>query len=317
MQKPESADTIIARYATRPLDFEPGTRWSYSNTNFTILGKAIETAAGAPVGDVIARRIFQPLGMTRSAYGPPPSEPDISRGYTSYALADPSPVAPEAAGWTGAAGAIYSTPTDLLKWDLALMDGTLLAPASYATLTTPRTLADGRSTGYGCGLSVQPTGSALMFSHGGAVAGSIAQNLFIPATRSAVVLFSNADFAAVGEIMRAAIDRLTPHVDVPVVDGPSALEAATKFLDSLEHGTIDRATLGDDFNALLTPDHIAADRASLTAHGRISNIRVTGLRERGGMEVATIQFMVGSTPAQSAMYRTPDGRIQQFLINRQ
>jgi hypothetical protein len=149
------------------------------------------------------------------------------------------------------------------------------------------------------------------------VAGSIAQNLFIPATRSAVVLFSNADFAAVGEIMRAAIDRLTPHVDVPVVDGPSALEAATKFLDSLEHGTIDRATLGDDFNALLTPEHIAADRASLTAHGRISNIRVTGLRERGGMEVATVQFMVGSTPAQSAMYRTPDGRIQQFLINRQ
>jgi D-alanyl-D-alanine carboxypeptidase len=317
MQKPESADTIIARYATRPLDFEPGTRWSYSNTNFLILGKAIEAAAGQPVGGVITERIFAPLGMTRTSYGPPPSDTAVARGYTSYALAPASPVAPEAEGWTGAAGAIYSTPTDVLKWDLALMDGTLLTPASYAMLTTPRTLADGRSTAYGCGLTVQATGDALILRHGGAVAGSIAQNLFIPATRSAVVLFSNADFAAVGEIMAAATDRLVPHVDVPAIDGPPALQAATEFLASLERGTIDRRTLGDDFNALLTPEHIAADRTSLAAKGRITNVRVTGLRERGGMEVAIVQFTVGSTPAVSAMYRTPDGRIQQFLINRQ
>jgi D-alanyl-D-alanine carboxypeptidase len=317
MQRPQSADSIIARYATRPLDFEPGTRWSYSNTNFLILGKAIEAAAGEPVGDVVRQRIFEPLGMTRTSWGPPPGDGDAAKGYTSYALAPPSPVAPEAEGWTGAAGAIWSTPTDLLKWDLALIDGSLLSPASFATLTTPRTLADGRSTAYGCGLGIQATGNALMFTHGGAVAGAIAQNVIIPATRSAVVLFSNADFAAVGPIISAAVERLTPHIDVPVIDGPSALEAATTFLQSLERGDIDRSTLGADFDALLTPGHVAADRASLAALGRITNIRVTSVRERGGMEVALVQFTVGSTPAQSAMYRTPDGRIQQFLINRQ
>jgi len=317
MQKPETADTIIGRYATRALDFEPGTRWSYSNTNFIMLGKAIETVSGQTVGAFLAQRIFTPLGMTRTAYDPPRSDTGLAQGYTSYVLAPPSPALPEASGWIGAAGAIWSTPTDLLTWDLALIDGQVLSRASYVVLTTPRTLADGRSTGYGCGLGVQSGGDALVLRHGGAVAGSVAQNTVVPATRSAVVVFANADFAAIGEITAAAIDKLTPHVDVPKVTGLAALDAAKAFLASLEQDKIDRATLSDDFNALLTPQRVATDRASLASHGRVTDVRVVQTVERGGMEVAVVQFKVGSTPAQSLMYRTPDGRIQQFLINRQ
>lgn len=317
MQKPVTADSIIARYATRALDFEPGTRWSYSNTNFVMLGKAIETVSGQTVGALLAHRIFAPLGMTRTAYDPPQSDTGMARGYTSYALAPPVPALPEAEGWTGAAGAIWSTPTDLLKWDLALTDGQVLSPASYLVLTTPRTLADGRSTGYGCGLGVQSRGDALVLRHGGAVAGSVAQNIVIPATRSAVVVFANADFAATDEITTLAIDKLTPHVDVPKIAGLAALEAAKAFLTSLEQDKIDRTTLGEDFNALLTPQHVATDRASLASHGRVTDVRVVQTVERGGMEVAVVQFRIGSTRAQSLMYRTPDGKIQQFLINRQ
>ena len=316
MQVAVPADTIIARYATRPLDFEPGTRWSYSNTNFTILGTAVEMASGKPLGAFMKERIFTPLGMTRTAFDPPATDTGLSTGYTSYALAAPSPARPEASGWTGAAGAIFSTPTDLLTWDLALLDGKALSPASYATLTTPRTLTDGRSTAYGCGMSVRLTGDAVVLSHGGAVAGSVAQNIIIPGTRSAIAILSNADFAATGDIIAAAMQRLTPQVDVPKVAGLPALEAAKAFLASVENGTVDRATLGDDFNALLTPEHLATDRKSLAAHGPITDVRIGAVRERGGMEVAQVLYMVGKTPATSAMYRTPDGKIQQFLINR-
>lgn len=316
MQVAVPADTIIARYATRPLDFEPGTRWSYSNTNFTILGKAVEMASGKPLGAFMKERIFTLLGMTRTAFDPPATDTGLSTGYTSYALAAPSPARPEASGWTGAAGAIFSTPTDLLTWDLALLDGKALSPASYATLTTPRTLTDGRSTAYGCGMSVRLTGDAVVLSHGGAVAGSVAQNIIIPGTRSAIAILSNADFAATGDIIAAAMQRLTPQVDVPKVAGLPALEAAKAFLASVEKGTVDRATLGDDFNALLTPEHLATDRKSLAAHGPITDVRIGAVLERGGMEVAQVLYMVGKTPATSAMYRTPDGKIQQFLINR-
>ena len=316
MQKPESADTVIARYAMRPLDFEPGSRWSYSNTNFLILGKAVEAAARQPFGDVLAKRIFGPLGMTRTAYEPPATDTGLSQGYTSYALAAPTVAAPEASGWIGAAGAIWSTPTDLLAWDLALLDNKILTAESFATLTTPRILSDGRSTGYGCGMNAALSGDAVVLSHGGAVAGSVATNIVVPITRSAIVILSNADFAATGEIVDALLPKLTPHVDAPVIAGVPALEAAKAFLLSVERGAVDRATLGDDFNALLTPAHLTTDRASLAKAGKVSDVKIVRTRERGGMEVAVVQYMVGKTAAASLMYRTPDGKIQQLLINR-
>lgn len=316
MQKAESADTIIARYAMRPLDFEPGSRWSYSNTNFLILGKAVEAAARQPFGTVLAKRIFGPVGMTRTAYDPPATDTGMSQGYTSYALAAPTVAKPEASGWTGAAGAMWSTPTDLLAWDLSLLENKLLSAESFATLTTPRMLSDGRSTGYGCGINAALTGDAVLLSHGGAVAGSVATNIIVPITRSAIVILSNADFAATGEIVDALLPKLTPHLDAPVIAGRSALDAAKGFLESVERGALDRTTLGDDFNALLTPEHLATDRAALAKAGKIRDVRVVRTRERGGMEVAVVQYLVGTTPAASLMYRTPDGKIQQLLINR-
>lgn len=317
MQQDQPADTIIARYATRPLDFEPGARWSYSNTGYIILGKAIEVASGKPFGTVLAERIFGPLGLTHTSYEAPTSEANVSKGYLSRAMADPIPALPqEGRGWAGAAGAIYSTPTDLLTWDLALMDGTLLTPASYATLTTPRLLDDGRSTGYACGLEVTSRPEALILGHSGGVAGFNTQNVFIPSTRSGIVLISNTEGFSAGPILNAAVDMLIPHVTVPTIAGLSAVDAATQFLASLEQGTMDRGTLSDDFNAFLTDQQIATDRASLAARGTVSDVRVTGLRERGGFEVATVVYMVGSTPARTSMYRSPDGKIQQFLIGK-
>ncbi len=316
MTNPEPTDTVIARYATLPLDFEPGSRWSYSNTNFLILGKAIENASGQTVGAFMQQRIFTPLGMTRTAFDRIPGDSNTAKGYTSYALARPTYARPEGQGWIGAAGAIWSTPTDLLAWDLALIDGKVLSPASYAKLTTPRLLTDGRETTYGCGLGVQRTGETLIYSHGGGIAGIVTQNIVIPATRSAIVTLANADFAATGEITSALVAMLSPHADLPTIAGPSALDAARTFLNQVEKGKVDRSTLGDDFNALLTDEHLARDRASLAANGAISDVVVRNRVERGGMEVAIVEYMVGKTPARSAMYRTPDGKIQQFLINR-
>lgn len=316
MGKPEPTDSVIARYATRPLDFEPGSRWSYSNTNFLLLGKAVESASSQPIGAFLAERIFRPIGMARTSFDRTPDDSNTALGYTSYALAEPTLAAPEAQGWIGAAGAIWSTPTDLLAWDLALMDGKVLSPASFATLTTPRLLTDGRETTYGCGLGVQRTGDALIYSHGGGIAGIVTQNIVIPSTRSGIVTLANADFAATGEITSQLIAKLTPHADVPKIAGLPALAAAKAFLASVESGKVDRATLGDDFNALMTEEHLARDRASMAAYGKVSDVVVRRTAERGGMEVAFVDYKIGATPASTAMYRTPDGKIQQFLISR-
>ena len=80
----------------------------------------------------------------------------MAEGYTPLGLGDAEPAIPEGEGWIGAAGGIWSTPSDLLRWDLALMDGKVLSPAGFATMSTPRRLSDGRSSGYGCGQSIEP-----------------------------------------------------------------------------------------------------------------------------------------------------------------
>src|SRR5262245_22661328 len=261
MQKPTTADEIIQRYATRPLDFPPRSRYSYSNTGFLILGRVIERVSGQQFGAFLSKRIFTPLNMTRTAYEPPPTVDELARGYTSFALADPFPAEPEAKGWAGAAGAIWSTPTDLLAWDLSLIDHKLITAKSYATLATPQRLTDGRTSGYGCGQAINDRGAAVVLSHGGAVSGFVAQNGIVPATRSAVVVLGNTDFSPTFSVYQDILNLLLPRgLDVPKVLGISALDAATKFLRGLEQGTVDRATLGEDFNIYLTADKLSAGR---------------------------------------------------------
>jgi D-alanyl-D-alanine carboxypeptidase len=317
MQKPATADEIIQRYATRPLDFAPRSRYSYSNTGYLILGRVIERVSGEPFGPFITKRIFTPLGMTRTAYEPASGGDEMARGYTSYALADPIPAEPEAKGWAGAAGAIWSTPTDLLAWDLSLLDHKLITAKSFATLATPQRLTDGRTSGYGCGESVNDRGAAVVLSHGGAVSGFVAQNAIVPATRSAVVMLSNTDFSPIYPAYQDILNLLLPRsADIVPVRGVSALDAATKFLRGLEQGTVDRATLGEDFDLFLTADKIAAGRKALNGLGPIGDIRVGNLSERGGMEVAGVLFRAGNVDVRAVMFRSTDGKIQQFLLAR-
>lgn len=102
-----------------------------------------------------------------------------------------------------------------------------------------------------------------------------------------------------------------------MIRGPPALDAARTFLVGLRQGKVDRSTLGDDFSAFLTPDLLAAARASLERWGPITDLKVTTTVERGGMEVAVLRFKVGSLAARALMYRTPDGKIQELLMARE
>ncbi|HTA74578.1 MAG TPA: serine hydrolase domain-containing protein [Gemmatimonadaceae bacterium] len=313
MQKPATADQIIDEYATRPLDFDPGTRWSYSNTNFLILGRVVEQAGGQPFGAFLAQRIFTPVGMAHTQFDPVDHTPAMATGYTTYALGPPFPAEPEGRGWAGSAGAIWSTPSDLVAWDMALIGGKVLSDDSYRTLTTPRRLKDGRSTGYGCGDGIVEEGPAVVFKHGGAVSGFVAENIVVPATRSAIVMMANTDFASLDSLEDHILDKLVPHIDVPTINGPSARDAARTFLVALQSGRVDRSTLGDDYSAFLTPALVHSATKSL---GPISDVEIENTAERGGMEVAVIRFKTGKQSAGALMYRTPDGRIQEVLFAR-
>ena len=104
---------------------------------------------------------------------------------------------------------------------------------------------------------------------------------------------------------------------VPKVSGPSPREAALDFLHQMQAGKLDLEKLGDEFRLFLTSERLQAAAPRLKAFGEPDKVDVNGLYERGGMEVASIHFRFKSASLGGLLYRTPDGKIQQFLIRKQ
>lgn len=325
MAMPTTAEAIMKEYATVPLDFDPGTRWSYSNTGYTILGRVLERVTGKPLGTLLEEHIFRPLGMRQTMYEPTAPERRAT-GYVSWALGEMEPAQLEGRGWIGAPGGIWSTAGDIAKWDLALMRPGFLTPASREVMFTERILRDGTPTGYAGGLAVAQSGGRTILRHGGATSGFSATNIFVPDDTAAVVLLSNTDqnisatplllivspvrANAVAAAPRRAQTPMTP----PTPKGLGAVAMATSFFNHLQRGQVNRALLSPDYKAFLTPRRVKQAATSLAPLGEVTRAELLGLSERGGMQVATVRLTMGNRSATTVMYRRPDGVLEEFLM---
>lgn len=341
MQKPIAVSALIDKWGAAKLDFPPGTRYSYSNTGFVMLGEIVAKVSGEPFATFLDRRILKPQGLTNTVFEPnDPKPPEFAQGYVTFALSPPEIATPEGPGWVSAAGALYSTPSDLAKWDLALMEGKVLKPETYKLMTSPRKLADGTMSNYGCGLAVGKRGEQPVLGHSGAVAGFYALNNMFPQTQSAIVLLSNLDsYDAVNRVYARLVASIAPVAEppvakteagkaaekapaapdnVPAIAGPEAGEAARQLFLALQSGAVNRAQLGEEYNAFLTDKKIAGASSRLTPYGAPAKVELLGRNERGGMEVARTRliFPDGRTLT-GLMYRTPDGKVQQFFVSRE
>jgi D-alanyl-D-alanine carboxypeptidase len=324
MARPTTAEQIMTTFATVPLDFDPGTRWSYSNTGYTILGRVLERVGGKPLGTLLEERIFRPLGMAQTMYEPTRPE-RRANGYVSWALGEMEPALLEGRGWIGAPGGIWSTAADIARWDLALMRPGFLTPASRAVMFGERKLRDGIPTGYAGGLSVSESGGRTVLSHGGATAGFSASNVFIPADTAAVVILSNTDqnigtaaFTRMVSPPRSTAEapprRTQRAMTPPTPRGPGAVAMAASFFNDLQRGRVDRRMLSADYTAYLTPARVQQAARTLGPLGEISKAELVGVSERGGMQVASVALTVGGRSVEALMYRRPDGVIEEFLL---
>lgn len=325
MAQPTTAEQIIAKFAGAPLDFDPGTRWSYSNTGYTIVGRVIERVTGKPLDVLLHERIFQPLGMRRTVFEPTTGE-NLARGYVSWALGDPELALPEGPGWIGAAGGIWSTAADLARWNLALMRPGFLSPASRALLFGERMLRDGTPTGYAGGLGVGRRGGRTIYSHGGATSGFAATSTFVPEDTAAMIVLVNSDQNILGAVTIELVSppranvaatpprRVQEEIPPPTPRGAPAQQAAVDFIKALQRGEVDRSTLGEEYSAFLTPERIASASRSLAPLGEVKSSAVQSRWERGGMEVVSVRISFPTRNVSALMYRTPDGLIQQYLL---
>ena len=239
MAREIAEDDLLKTFTSKPLDFPPGTRYSYSNTGYLLLGQVASLVSRKPFDQLLQERILTPLGMTLTRFEPARGGPGLAEGYTQFGLGPSEVAIPEGRGWIGAAGGIWSTPEDLMKWDLALMDGKVVNAKSWKTMTTPRELKDGRSSAYGCGLQLRDRGPLLVLVHGGGVSGFGARNAMIPATRSAIVVMANADYSGgvLDSIQEAVLAKMMPAANAPKDRGAASKRGGARHVaaDPIRH----------------------------------------------------------------------------------
>src|SRR5437763_4822350 len=151
MTVPTTPQHIVDKWAKKPLDFAPGTRWQYSNTGYVVAGMIAEKVSGEPLLTYLGRKIFAPLGM-HPLDQDQTNTPAFPAGYHRYALGPVRIAAPPARGWLYAAGELSMNAADLAKWDIARMNRAVIPARDWVEQETPVLRIDGRTNGYGLGV---------------------------------------------------------------------------------------------------------------------------------------------------------------------
>lgn len=313
MLEPITAQKIMDTWAKKPLDFEPGTKWQYSNTGYVIAGAIVEKVARMPFFEFLQQNIFKPLNMTSVITvdkGRLPESDPI--GYLRYALG-PLRVAPkEGTGWLFAAGELAMTAEDLAKWDISMIERKLLKPSSYHALGTETLLKDGAGTNYGLGVTVSSPGGRRALSHGGGVSGFTTSNIVFPDDRVAVVALTNLDSGGASGPIANGIPPLLFVSNDAVTN--AKLEQAKKIFEGLQQGRIDRSLFTDNANGYFSEQALEDFKTSLGPLGKWESFTQTSQTLRGGMtgRVYIVRFKDKSIRAWT--YETPDGKLEQFQV---
>ncbi|HUR21138.1 MAG TPA: serine hydrolase domain-containing protein [Vicinamibacterales bacterium] len=193
----------LARFAEKPLVFEPGTRFQDTTYGWVLISAAVDSVAGEPFFTFMQKQVFEPLGMKdTNANGEP--APDRAVHYFPKFAANtrygPQEPAEEDFSCFSGAGAFLSTPSDMVRFGLAIAHGKLLKPETVQLLQTPQRLTSGQETGYGLGWDLETVDLAgeqtVMAGHDGDLRGGmVASFMTFPRQGIVVAVMSNTSFA--------------------------------------------------------------------------------------------------------------------------
>ncbi len=206
-------EEVIQIAHSRPVDFAPGAGWYYSNTGYFLLSMIVERIEGRPLGQVLQSRIFVPLAMTQTRMADPEAIiPHRASGYWVNKAGELINRRPTETSSTLGAGGILSSAHDLVKWDEALYGDQLLSTESKTAMWTAVILPNGENTGYAFGWSVRPYRGLTSQSHGGQVAGFVANFSRFPEQEAAIVVFLNRYRVGSGRLRVAVLHTFMPSL---------------------------------------------------------------------------------------------------------
>ncbi len=303
---------IADRWAAQALDFEPGTRWQYSNTNYTVAGMVVEKASGMPFFQFVRTRILDPVGLTSAKdFDSSPRATDVT-GYIRYGLGPLRPAPDAGSGWMWAAGMLAMTASDLARWDISMIRRTLLKPVSYREMQTEVRLKNGAATNYGLGLDVVMQGGHFTVEHGGEVSGFTAENIVFPEDSAAVVVLTNQDAAPASGAIGGQIARLLFTTEDALAANRTA--QARAILEGLQQGTVDRSLFTSNANAYFSDEALKDFASSLAPLGGLTNFVQTGSSKRGGMVGRTFRATFSGRSLRVWTYEMPDGKLEQYQV---
>ena len=313
MLKPMPPQEILDRWAKKPLDFDPGTKWQYSNTNFVIAAQIVEKITGEPFFKFLHEHILGPLGLTSAVdFDKGNMTSEDPAGYTRYALGPLRPAPEEGPGWMAGAGELAMTPRDLAKWDISMIDQSLLKPDSYKQMETEVLLKSGVGTGYGLGVEVGMMNGHRLISHSGEVSGFTAENMVFPDDSAAVVVLTNQDAAPAASTIARGVSRILFNTQ----DAQTSMRTtqALKIFTGLQHGRIDRSLFTSDANAYFSKQALQDFKSSLGPLGSPESFIQTAQRERGGMLERVFRVVLKNRILRVWTYQMPDGKLEQYQV---
>ncbi len=315
--KPTTPDAVLNQWAMKPLDFDPGTLWQYSNTNYVLAGRIFEKASGRQLVPFLKEKFFEPLGMNTAGDCSLDKTPEDAVAYTRYALGPARPALREGPGWYFAAGELCMTPSDLAKWDSAFLHKKFLSTQSYAEFTKEVLLKNGDYTHYALGLQIGQRNNIPVVLHSGEVSGFLTLNEVFPTRDAAVIVCSNQDGI---DLIGPVADELANWVlklELGNSDGPgppAELQQVRNILEGLQKGQVDRSLFTSDMIFYFTPTAIQDIQSSLSPLGSLKAVTRTRERLRGGMTFRAYNLQFEKKRLILTVYLTSDGHYEQFLI---
>jgi D-alanyl-D-alanine carboxypeptidase len=317
--KPVSPADIIATVKQLPLDFDPGTQWEYSNTNYILLGMVIERIPGdGDYGSYVDTDIFTKLGMTATKYGDVgASSPDLATGYTfdgeNFRLGTSWDL-----DWAYATGGVVSNVLDLAVWDAALPQDSLLSPPSLREMWSPVTLKDGTKIPYGYGWTIEAIDGHREIDTNGGLPGYNGRNAAFPNDRFDVVVLSNGQDFDAGPVVRQIFELFYPPTpDETAADQAGDAAASTRARDifkRLQSGTLDATQLTTDAGRHLTPKLLGQAKSSIGKLGAPLKFEQTDKYLLGTETVYSYRLTFKAAALGYAVGLESDGRVGELSV---
>jgi CubicO group peptidase (beta-lactamase class C family) len=288
LSKPTTFDGIMKLAAEKPLDYPPGSRATYSNTGYMILGRLIELESHQSYRDYVKSHLLAPAGMTQTfTIDVEASVPLMAKGYRRVkGKREPGLTIDES--YSGPAGDLVSTVADVEKWNQALSGGKIVSKADYALMSSPQFLTGGKETGYGFGFFVDRVNDQPRIGHTGSTFGFTAANFYFPAQKlRIIVLTNNVGKPEPGETLANAVfDDLYPIYALAARQqalgaDPAVTAKAKSAFECLQQGTADDGVFSESLKEKLKNGLAARFATVVEPYGPSTSIIFKGDRTAG------------------------------------